>query len=140
EAQLVDGDAQILHLVEGEPEAAGQSRGRQPHEAQVLRCGRHAEADVATASQGVAPRFLVLIVAHHRPAPHSPVQDHVVYLFPILANSNTFQRDNQMTPARRHRASSSRWWPRRPAKTASLSAPGARPRWRTAPGVATRRD
>src|SRR5207237_530444 len=145
EAQLVDGDAQVLHFVEGEPQPAGEARGGEPDEPEVFRGRRHDQAHVASPAQCFPARFPLLAFAHHLPAPRGPVQDHGAGLLPNPwqsqhPDSGKTSLAGQTTPASRQAARSAAEWPSRPAKTASLSAPGARPRWRTAPGVATNRD
>jgi len=76
EAQLVDGDAQILHLVEGEAETTGQAGGREPHEPEILGRRGHHKPHVTARAQSFLALALILAVAQHLPAPRGPVQDH----------------------------------------------------------------
>src|SRR5262249_29811075 len=52
EAQLVDGDLDVLDLVEAEAEPAGESGGGETGHAQQLRRGRHGQPDLVTAPVG----------------------------------------------------------------------------------------
>ena len=55
EAQLVDGEPQVLYLVEGEAQPAGQPGRRHPGESEELRHGRNGEAHLVLLGHVVAP-------------------------------------------------------------------------------------
>ena len=55
-ARLVDGDAQVLDLVEGQVESGGQAGHRRPHHREVRRIGGHPQLDGVVRPQRLPPR------------------------------------------------------------------------------------